>query len=48
MRGERRATPLGVKNPPKAVLEKELQTMWRNLGRALERSYRASRPKTAT
>jgi hypothetical protein len=41
MRGERRATPLGVKNPPKAVLEKELHTMWRNLGTALERDYRA-------
>ncbi len=47
MRGRRRATPLGVKNPPKAVLEKELQTMWRNLGRALERDYRAGRPGTS-
>ncbi|MGA8275288.1 MAG: SRPBCC family protein [Thermoplasmata archaeon] len=45
MHGERRATPLGVKNPPKAVLEKELQVMWRNLGKALERDYRAGRPK---
>lgn len=45
MRGERRATPLGVKNPPKTVLERELQAMWRNLGRALERDYRASRSK---
>jgi len=43
MHGRRRATPLGGKNPPKAVLEKELDTMWRNLGRALERDYRASR-----
>jgi hypothetical protein len=42
MRGQRRATPLG-KNPPKAVLEKELRTMWRHLGRALERDHRASR-----
>ena len=40
------ATALGVKNPPKAVLEKELHTMWRNLGRALERDYRATRPKS--
>jgi hypothetical protein len=42
MRGRRRATPLGGKNPPKAVLEKELQTMWRHLGTALERDFRAS------
>jgi len=45
MKGTRRPTFLGGKNPPKAVLEKELATMWRNLGRALERDYRASRPK---
>jgi hypothetical protein len=45
MRGERRATALGVKNPPKAVLEKELRQMWGNLGRALERDYRAYRRK---
>jgi hypothetical protein len=43
MHGERRATPLGVKNPPKAEMEKELKVMWRNLGRALERDYRKSR-----
>jgi len=48
MRGERRTTPLGVKNPSKAVLEKELQTMWRNLGRALERDYRANRHRTSS
>jgi hypothetical protein len=46
MRGERRATPLGVKNPPKRVLEKELTDMWRNLARALEREYRASRRRS--
>jgi hypothetical protein len=40
MRGKRRATRLGVRNPPKAVLEKELHTMWRNLGSAMERDYR--------
>jgi hypothetical protein len=45
MHGERRATPLGGRNPPKAVLEKELNVMWRNLGSALERDYRASRPR---
>ncbi len=43
MRGERRSTPLGVRNPPKAVLEKELLEMWGNLGRALERDFRSSR-----
>jgi hypothetical protein len=42
MRGVRRATPLGVRNPSKRVLEKELRDMWGNLGRALERDYRAS------
>jgi len=47
LRGRRRATPLGVKNPPKAVLEKELRTMWRNLGKALERDYRASSPRAS-
>ncbi len=41
LRGRRRATPLGGKNPPKAVLEKELRTVWRNLGAAMERDYRA-------
>jgi hypothetical protein len=41
MRGRRRATALGGRNPAKRVLEKELHTMWRNLGRALEKDYRA-------
>ena len=45
LRGKRRATPLGGKNPPKAVLEKELREMWNNLGKALEKDYRASRPQ---
>lgn len=44
MRGKRRSTPLGGKNPAKAVLEKELHTMWRNLGSALERDYRREYP----
>jgi hypothetical protein len=43
LRGERRPTPLGAKNPPKARLERELRGMWSNFGRALERDYRASR-----
>lgn len=47
MRGRRRATPLGVRNPPKTVLEKELRTMWRNLGQALERDYRAQRRRSS-
>jgi hypothetical protein len=38
--GRRRATSLGVKNPPKAELEQELNTMWRNLGTAMEKDYR--------
>jgi hypothetical protein len=42
MRGRRRSTALGVKNPPKRVLEAELRGMWRNLGRALEKDYRSS------
>jgi hypothetical protein len=46
MRGKRRATALAGKNPPKAVLEKELRVMWANLGRALERDYRANRRRT--
>lgn len=45
MRGERRATALGVRNPAKKVLERELHGMWRNLGHALERDYRASQRK---
>jgi hypothetical protein len=40
MRGKRRATALGGKNPPRAALEDELHTMWRNLGSAMERDYR--------
>jgi hypothetical protein len=48
MRGERRATPLGVRNPPKAVLEKELRQMWGHLGRNLEQDYRASQRRAPT
>jgi hypothetical protein len=42
MRGERRATPLGGRNPSKSALEHELRVMWRNLGRNLEKDYRRS------
>jgi hypothetical protein len=42
-RGERRATALAGKNPPKAQLEAELREMWRRFGRALEKDYRARR-----
>lgn len=41
MRGERRATALGGKNPSKRALEDELRQMWANLGRNLERDFRA-------
>lgn len=41
MVGKRRATPLGVRNPSKRQLEKELTEMWRNLSRALEKEYRS-------
>lgn len=46
LRGERRPTSLGPKNPPKARLEKELQTGWAHFGKALERDYRASGKST--
>jgi len=42
LRGQRRPTPLGGRNPPKARLERELRASWRNFGRALERDYRAA------
>jgi hypothetical protein len=42
LRGVRRATLLGKKNPPKERLERELRTAWANYGAALERDYRAS------
>ena len=41
-RGRRRPTEIGGSNPPKAELERELNTMWTRYGRALERDYRAS------
>jgi hypothetical protein len=43
LRGDRRATRPGDKNPPKATLERELTLGWANFARALERDYRASR-----
>jgi hypothetical protein len=43
LRGERRATTLGGRNPTRSAMEHELHTMWRNLGRAMERDYRARR-----
>jgi hypothetical protein len=42
-KGRRWPTAISV-NPPKAELERELRTLWRNLGSALERDYRAARP----
>jgi hypothetical protein len=44
LRGVRRSTAFGGKNPPKAKLERELDVMWGNYGKALDRDYRASRP----
>jgi hypothetical protein len=43
MRGRRRATSLAP-NPSKAALEEELHTMWRHLGKELERDYRRGNP----
>ncbi|MCI4360619.1 MAG: hypothetical protein L3J91_02860 [Thermoplasmata archaeon] len=43
MVGRRRATPLGVRNPQKQVLQKELLDMWGHLARAMEQEYRRSR-----
>lgn len=42
LRGKRRSTPLGVRNPSKHELETELHAMWRSFGRALERDYQRS------
>ncbi|MHB1435121.1 MAG: hypothetical protein ACYCPN_01670 [Thermoplasmata archaeon] len=43
LRGRRRATMLGRKNPARATLERELSTLWRRLGSAMEREYRTTR-----
>ncbi len=40
LRGERRPTPIGGRNPPKARLERELRASWKNFGVALERDFR--------
>ncbi len=42
LRGARRPTALGARNPSRRVLEGELRTLWANYGAALERDYRAS------
>ena len=41
LRGDRRATALGGRNPSRAVLERELVELWARLGRSLEQDYRA-------
>ncbi len=41
LRGKRWATRFAGRNPPKKQLERYLRTLWANLGRALEREYRA-------
>lgn len=43
LRGVRRPTALGARNPPKARMNKELRQAWANFGRALERDYRKER-----
>ena len=42
LRGERRATALGGRNPSRARLQRELRALWARLGRALEREYRGT------
>ncbi|HKV90857.1 MAG TPA: hypothetical protein VJQ43_06675 [Thermoplasmata archaeon] len=39
LRGRRRPTELGGRNPPKARLERELAASWANFARALRRDY---------
>ena len=41
LKGRRRPTPLSGGNPPKAELLRDLRTIWRRFGRALERDYRS-------
>ena len=43
LRGVRRPTALGIRNPPKARMNQELREGWANFGRALERDYRKER-----
>jgi hypothetical protein len=44
LRGDRRATDVGGKNPPRAVLERDIRDAWRNFGRELEKDYRGRKP----
>ena len=37
--GRRRSTELGGRNPSRPQLERELSTMWRRFGRAMQRDY---------
>jgi 2-polyprenyl-6-methoxyphenol hydroxylase-like FAD-dependent oxidoreductase len=43
--GERRPSGLGERNPPKAQMERQLRSMWRELGHALEADYRRFRKR---
>jgi len=43
LRGRRRPTMLATQNPARATLERELDTLWRRFGRAMEREYRQQR-----
>jgi len=40
LRGRRRPTMLGTRNPARTTMERELDTLWRRYGRAMEREYR--------
>lgn len=46
-RGKRRATRLATRVPPRAVIQQELNQIWRRFGRALESDYRASQRRGA-
>jgi hypothetical protein len=41
LRGRRRPTMLGTKNPARATMERELLTLWRRFGTAMEKEYRS-------
>jgi hypothetical protein len=48
LHGTRTPTGLGVRNPSQAEMGRELRSVWRNFGRALERDYRAGLRSTST
>ena len=48
MRGLRRPTLLGLRNPSQRAMKAELQRMWSQYGRAMEADYRKLRRRTRT